>query len=142
MNYGKDAGLRPRNGHTLIVAIVARISGGPRQKEVSLEDQVDHGKEEIGALYKGAAEYEIIATKGKGEWLDRPELAEIEAILRTRRLDVLFVEDLGRLVRAYANTSSITWPCTSVSRRFVPLCRNVSFSWSMPNRCSTVACKS
>ena len=43
--------------------------------------------------------YEVIATKGKGERLDRPELADIEALLRTRRLDVMVMEDIGRLVR-------------------------------------------
>jgi DNA invertase Pin-like site-specific DNA recombinase len=91
--------LRPRNGHTVIGVIVARISGCAGQKEVSLDDQIDHGKEEIGALNKGPTEFRIVATKGKGEWLDRPELAEIEALIRTREVDVLFVEDLGRLVR-------------------------------------------
>jgi hypothetical protein len=35
----------PRNGHTLIVTIVARISGCGKQKEISNEDQTDHCKE-------------------------------------------------------------------------------------------------
>jgi hypothetical protein len=39
--------VKPRNGHTLVVGIVARISGCAKQKEVSLEDQVDHGKEVV-----------------------------------------------------------------------------------------------
>lgn len=94
-----DKDLVPRNGHTLVSGIVARISGCAKQKELSLEDQVDHGKEEVAELYQGPTEYEIIATKGKGEALDRPELAEIEALLRTRRLDLLVMEDVGRLVR-------------------------------------------
>ena len=94
-----DNELKPRNGHTLDTGIVARISGCANQKELSLEDQVDHAKEEVAELYHGPSEYEIIATKGKGERFDRPELAEIEALLRTRKLDLLVMEDVGRLVR-------------------------------------------
>ena len=68
--------LTPRNGHTLVVSPVARISGCQNQKEESLEDQVDHAKEEVAWLYTGPVEYRIISTRGKGEALDRPELAE------------------------------------------------------------------
>lgn len=42
-----------RNGCELIVGVVARISGGPRQKEASLDDQVDHAKEVIAEYYAG-----------------------------------------------------------------------------------------
>ena len=80
--------LRPRNGRTLVVGIVARISGGPNQKELSLEDQVDHAKEVVADLFKGPVEYITIATTGKGERLDRPELIEVERLLRSQRLDL------------------------------------------------------
>jgi site-specific DNA recombinase len=92
----------PRNGHTLVVGIVARISGCANQKELSLDDQVDHGKEVVRELFDGPVEYRLICTTGKGEQLDRPELAEIEAMIRTRELDLLVAEDLGRLVRGTA----------------------------------------
>lgn len=93
--------MQPRNGHTFHQGIVARISGCQYQKEMSLEDQVDHGKQE-GRLYydAGIPEYHIISTKGKGERLDRPELTEIETLIRSRVLDLLVVEDLGRLARS------------------------------------------
>ena len=91
--------LVPRNGHTLVVGIVARISGGQNQKELSLEDQVDHAKTEITEIYDGPVEYRVISTTGKGERLDRPELAELEAMIRSRELDILVAEDLGRIVR-------------------------------------------
>ena len=91
--------LKPRNEHTLITGVVARISGCPNQKEMSLDDQVDHGHEIVDELYEGPTVYRVIATKGKGERLDRPELAEIETIIRTRELDLLVMEDVGRLVR-------------------------------------------
>lgn len=93
--------LRPRNGHTLVVGIVARISGCANQKELSLEDQQDHGKEVVAELHEGAAstEYRIIATKGRGERLDRRELEQIRQELLRAELDVLVIEDMGRLVR-------------------------------------------
>lgn len=91
--------LMPRNRHTLVVGVVARISGCQNQKEMSLDDQIDHAKEEVIELYKGFVEYRIIATIGKGESLDRPELVDIERMVRTRELDLLIMEDVGRLVR-------------------------------------------
>ncbi len=97
--YGRSNSPIPRNGHTLVVGIVARISGCKNQKELSLDDQSDHGKQVVAEEYDGASEFRTIATKGKGERLDRPELAEIETMLRSRELDVLVVEDIGRLVR-------------------------------------------
>lgn len=105
LNQHKDTDMnhrmmQPRNGHTFQIGIVARISGCQNQKEISLDDQVDHGKEEARNYYDGVTpEYHIVATKGKGERLDRPELAEIEALIRSRKLDLLVVEDLGRIVR-------------------------------------------
>jgi len=89
----------PRNGHTLMVCIVARISGCQGQKEMSLDDQLDHGKEVVKDEYDGPVEYCTISTKGKGEALDRPELLKIETALRSRNFDLLVIEDLGRLVR-------------------------------------------
>jgi site-specific DNA recombinase len=77
----------PRNGHILIVGIVARISGCADQKEVSLDDQVDHGKQVVVDMYEGPATYRPVATIGKGEALDRPELEQIEAELRKGELE-------------------------------------------------------
>jgi hypothetical protein len=91
--------LVPRNLHVLIVGIMARISGCVNQKELSLDDQVDHAKDIIATMYDGPVEYRIIATKGKGERLDRPELDQIRAELLKDELDVLIMEDMGRLVR-------------------------------------------
>ena len=99
MNHSRNAPLVPRNGHTLVTGIVARISGCANQTGLSLEDQVAHGKQVVAEYYQGAVEYRVVATTGKGERLDRPELAEVEAMLRTRALDLLVVEDIGRLVR-------------------------------------------
>lgn len=94
--------LGPRDGRTLMVLAVARISGCQNQKELSLEDQVDHVREEVADLYDGPSEFEVVATRGKGERLDRPELADVERLLRSRRFDLLVMEDVGRLVRGVA----------------------------------------
>jgi hypothetical protein len=91
--------ITPRNGCELVAGVVARISGGPRQKELSLDDQVDHAKEVIAEYYEGPVELGVIATKGKGEDLQRPELAVIEQQLRSHELDLLICEDVGRVVR-------------------------------------------
>ncbi len=99
MSISPDRPVVPRNGRTFVVGIVARISGCQNQKELSLEDQLDHAKQVVADEYAGPFKYRIISTKGKGERLDRPEVAEIEATLRTRELDVLVAEDLGRMVR-------------------------------------------
>jgi hypothetical protein len=57
---------------------------------MSLDDQVDQGKEVVAECWPGPVEYRVIATTGKGEALDRSELAEIEAAYRSGELD-LFV---------------------------------------------------
>jgi hypothetical protein len=91
--------VKPRNGNVLQVGILTRISGCPGQKELSLDDQIAHGKDVAGALYQGRKRYLNIRSKGKGERLDRKELRMIRKVLRSNRLDLLVMEDLGRLVR-------------------------------------------
>lgn len=94
-----ETALTPRNGHALVVAIVCRISGGPRQKEASLEDQEDNAREAIAELYQGTVEFHVISTTSKGEALDRPELEEVERAYRSGRYDIFAYDDLGRLIR-------------------------------------------
>ena len=94
--------ITPRNGHMVVTGIVARISGCAKQQDLSLEDQDDHGRAVMRDYYDGPVEYRLISTTAKGEWLDGPELAQIEAMLRTRELDVLICEDLGRIIRGAA----------------------------------------
>lgn len=89
----------PRNGNKLVVIVVARISGCQNQKEISLDDQIDHGKETVVPFYDGPTDWLVIATRGKGERLDRPELEQIATELRKNEADFLVMEDLGRMVR-------------------------------------------
>ena len=48
----------------------------------------------------------------------------------------------GSPAAVQARISRMTWPCTSVRRRSTPAVRTVRRSWSMPMRCSRVACRS
>jgi hypothetical protein len=91
--------LRPRNGHTLMVGIVCRISGCQNQKELSNEDQEDNAKEKASELYDGPTEFRVISTKAKGERLDRPELEQIEVEYRSGEYDLFIYDDIGRLIR-------------------------------------------
>ena len=100
MSRQSDSSLVPRNGRILKVGMVARISGGSRQKEESLEDQMDNVREAIAELYDGPAEFiEIASTKGKGERLDRNELQNIEQAYSSGEYDVIAYDDLSRLIR-------------------------------------------
>jgi len=91
----------PRDGHTWRTLIAARISGCSNQKELSLEDQEDRGREISQEIYSGPTEFDVVATKGKGERLDRPELAAIERKLETGVYDLFVMDDVGRLVRGH-----------------------------------------
>lgn len=51
MSRVSDRNLRPRNGHTLEVLDVCRISGCPKQKEVSNEDQNDNARDIVKSLF-------------------------------------------------------------------------------------------
>jgi hypothetical protein len=126
-----DSEMRPRNGLTLAVLIVARISGCQSPKEVSLDDQVAHAKEIKEELYTGLTEYQIIATKGKGEWLNRPELAEIKDLVRTRSIDLIIIEDIGRMIRGADAVrlcgiamDAWTYDCTAI--HFLRACRSAA----------------
>jgi site-specific DNA recombinase len=102
MIMGRIRPVVPRNGHTLRTVIVARISGCQNQKELSLEDQEDHARQVVADLYDGPGEFTVIATKGKGERLDRPELVEVEKLIRSGEYDLVVMEDAGRLIRGTA----------------------------------------
>ena len=94
--------MAPRDGQVFRVAIIARISGGQFQKDISNEDQIDHAKQVAAELYSGPIDYHVIQTVGKGERLDRPELEQVRELLRSRRFDVLIAEDIGRIIRGAA----------------------------------------
>jgi DNA invertase Pin-like site-specific DNA recombinase len=81
------------------VGNVCRISGCSNQKELSLEDQEDRAREAVEELYNGPTEFDFIATVGKGEALDRPELERIENAMLSGKYDLFVFDDLSRLIR-------------------------------------------
>lgn len=97
--FRQDRPLRPRRGTELAVGIVARISGCPNQKELSIDDQIAHGKAVASEAFQGPKDYRIFRSIGKGERLDREELDEVIEALERNELDLLIIEDIGRLVR-------------------------------------------
>jgi site-specific DNA recombinase len=69
--------------------------------------------EVVAEVYdRGPVDYRVVATKGKGERLDRPGLAKMEAMLRTRELDLLVFEDLGRSASPLTPAPAGVFLCT------------------------------
>lgn len=89
----------PKNGHMLKVLVICRISGCARQKEASIEDQEDNARQSVAEIFDGPTHFEIIATKAKGEALDRPELERIATAYRSGEYDLVMIDDLSRLIR-------------------------------------------
>ena len=90
--------LRARNGVVLWVVIVARISTD-HQDLKSLEDQEAKCRRYITDNYQGKVEFEVLASRGSGEHLDRKELGQLEELIESRRIDVVIAEDLSRICR-------------------------------------------
>ena len=96
-----DPPLLPRNGRTLKVLGVARIST-LNQDPQSLADQEAMHRQWVAEHYDGTAEFKIFATQGSGEWLDRKELLQIQNEVDTRQYDLVLMEDLSRYMRDFA----------------------------------------
>jgi DNA invertase Pin-like site-specific DNA recombinase len=90
--------ITPRRGGILRVLIVARIST-VHQDVRSLADQIGYCKAYVAARYGGPVEYLIVQGQGSGEHLDRQDLADTEELIESRTLDLVIVEDLGRICR-------------------------------------------
>jgi DNA invertase Pin-like site-specific DNA recombinase len=90
--------LVPRNGQTLLVLGIARISTD-HQDERSLADQEALYRswldERVGLLYH----LEMITGRGSGECLDREEARRARAAVESGRFDLVIAEDLGRIFR-------------------------------------------
>lgn len=96
----------PRNaitapdGRSLRAVYVCRIST-ENQSELSLDDQRALLECWLRANYSGPFEAIVIQTQGSGERTDRPELQQLEELVRTRRVDLILCEDLGRIMRRF-----------------------------------------
>jgi site-specific DNA recombinase len=93
-----DPPLAPRNGSTLRVLGVCRIST-EHQDLKALEEQEASYRRYVNDHYDGHCEWKVFATRGSGELLDRLELAELVDEIEYRRWDLVITEDLGRIAR-------------------------------------------
>jgi hypothetical protein len=90
--------LAPRNGRTLMVLGIARISTEQQDKR-SLDDQVAKMREYVSHAFAGPIEWEFIRSQGSGEYLDRQEFYRAEEIIESGAKDLVVAEDLARICR-------------------------------------------
>src|SRR5262245_41938850 len=90
--------LTPRNGHTVEVLGIARISTD-HQDPRSLEDQEALYRRWLDQHVGGPYRLEMIAGRGSGECLDRDEARRARDAVEAGRLDLVIAEDLGRIFR-------------------------------------------
>jgi site-specific DNA recombinase len=90
--------IRPRRGGVLRVLIIARIST-VNQDPRSLDDEIGLCKAFLAARYQGPVDFVIIQSQGSGEHLDTKELAQAEELIESGAIDLVIVEDLGRICR-------------------------------------------
>lgn len=90
--------LQPRNGHTLKVLAVCRISTA-LQDERSLKDQEALYRRWLDEHTDVPYELTVIASQGSGECLDRKEHQEAIDLVESCRFDLVITEDLGRICR-------------------------------------------
>lgn len=93
-----DPPLKPRNGNSLRCLIASRISTVHQERQ-SLDDKVAKCRAYLGGHYEGTMEFDVIASQGSGEHLDRQELATLETKIESRQYDVVIAEDLSRICR-------------------------------------------
>lgn len=98
---GLNVPLRPRNGHTLRVISVRRVSDpGPSKQDIrSLDDQGALHEQWLNQNTSGAREVTVLAGSGSGELLERGEYLRLVSLVESDEYDVVLSEDLGRIVR-------------------------------------------
>jgi DNA invertase Pin-like site-specific DNA recombinase len=98
MSNHLDPPLVPRNGHTLNVLAICRISTD-HQDQKSLADQEALYRRFVRKHYDGPVRWTGIAGRGSGEYLDREELVRAEELIKSRTFDLVIAEDLARICR-------------------------------------------
>ena len=91
---------RPKNGHTLKVIGVGRISTD-HQDELSLGDQEALYREHLRRILPEGTKFEltVIKSRGSGQILDRAEFIQLCEMVESGEYDIVIAEDLGRIVR-------------------------------------------
>ena len=98
MTIRLDPPLLPRAGNILFILIICRISTEHQDKK-SLEDQEALLRRYLVEHYDGPVNFVVISSKVSGEALDGKELARAMERIRSEQVDVVLVEDLGRICR-------------------------------------------
>jgi DNA invertase Pin-like site-specific DNA recombinase len=101
MSRKLDPPLAPRNGRTLEVLILCRVSDPApgKQDEKSLDDQEAERRDWLADNTELPFNITVIAGSGSGEYLDREESARAMEELETGKYDLILTEDLGRIFR-------------------------------------------
>ncbi len=91
----------PRNGHTLKVLSVRRVSDpGPGKQDIrSLDDQGALHERWIKDHIDQPYEVKVLAGSGSGECLERVEYLELLELVDSDQWDLVLTEDLGRILR-------------------------------------------
>jgi site-specific DNA recombinase len=93
--------LTARNGHTLKVFLVCRVSDpGPGKQDIrSLADQEALYRHWLREHTTLPVEIAVVAGSGSGEWLERKEYLQLVEMVESDEYDVGLTEDLGRILR-------------------------------------------
>ena len=98
MSYQQASSLRPRDGKTLMVLGIARISTEHQDKK-SLKDQENLYLEWLAKHYEGEYSLKMISGQGSGENLIRQEYHQAIELVESEKFDLVIAEDLGRISR-------------------------------------------
>ena len=115
--------LAPRDGHTLKVLGIARIST-EHQDALSLGDQEALYRQWLAQHAGPPFALTMIAGRGSGECLDREEARRARAEVETGSYDLVIAEDLGRIFRR-AHALLFCELCEDYGTRLVAINDNV-----------------
>lgn len=93
-----------KNEQPQIAALYARVSTGRQEKEETIESQVDTDKSRVEADGNTLPPTNIFIDDGwTGSTLRRPALDTLRDAIKEKRIEILYVYDLGRLSRDFTN---------------------------------------
>lgn len=101
MSINRQRPFVPKNGHTFKVILPCRVSdpGPGKQDERSNDDQEAMLRSRLRDYVGENVEITVVAGSGSGEYLERTEYVYLIQRVETGEYDLVFTEDLGRIVR-------------------------------------------
>lgn len=114
--------LAPKNGHTLQVLAVCRVSspGENKQDIRSLDDQEALLKKFLDDNTDLPCEFTVIAGSGSGENLERKEYLQLLDEIDSERYDLVVTEDLSRIARR-VQAHLVCEQCIDCSTRLIAI---------------------